>query len=291
MGATTVHNLRTEQRCCGDVYCGRAGHGEDGYFGNPYSLREHGDAALPLYAVYLLERLCEDSVFRQRVAMLHGRRLLCFCAPKPCHASFLAVAADWLSTNSFYVLGVDAAKEALRGLFDGVLAAQRGLADGKAVLRVVTLWRPWDYAISRLEEPLAKRVENRGSPAPYACPWYMAVRGGQTRQELGESWEPSAGEWPAGLVSSVAEVVAHETPGEGDLLDVWRSPDQWGWRLGRVATLPEPVAWPPRVKDRQPGDRRSMQGFVALKPELYEYDATLLAALRSAWAGKYGGAP
>lgn len=169
------------------------------------------------------------------------------------------------------------------------------------ILRVVTLWRPWDYAIARLD----KRVENRNWTPALRCPWFLAIRGGR-------AWEPAVtgapreADWPAGRVSCVAEVLSYEPPvtieqRPGESLndmsrrlrqeterDRWRSPEVWGWRLGRVAALPEPIIWPPGKETRHPEDRRSMQGLVTLD-ERWPYDSALLAALRQAWAESFAG--
>ena len=66
MKQTEVVNIR--HAAC-DVYIGRAGHGEDGYFGNP---------------------------FRQRIHALKGKRLGCFCKPYPCHGDIIKEYLDTL---------------------------------------------------------------------------------------------------------------------------------------------------------------------------------------------------
>jgi hypothetical protein len=87
-----------------DVYIGRAGHGQSGYFGNPYAKGEkcsrcgehHLTAAstLPCFSVYFLDRLGRDAEYRVRVLGLKGRVLGCFCRPGgPCHGRLMA---DWL---------------------------------------------------------------------------------------------------------------------------------------------------------------------------------------------------
>jgi hypothetical protein len=83
---TRVANLRVEPY---DVYIGRAGKGQDGYFGNPYTLREHGQKALELYRSYFEARL-SDPAFRARVEGLRGKVLGCFCKPGPCHGDIIA---------------------------------------------------------------------------------------------------------------------------------------------------------------------------------------------------------
>lgn len=76
-----------------DVYIGRAGHGEDGYFGNPF----RGLDAVPQFKSWFLNRVATDAVYRSRVLALMGKRLGCFCYPKqPCHGD---VIARWVDEN------------------------------------------------------------------------------------------------------------------------------------------------------------------------------------------------
>lgn len=99
-----VVNLRSARY---DVYIGRAGHGHDGYFGNPIRLSSrcqecglvHHTAAevLPCYEVYARRRLKRDTVFRSRVAELRGKVLGCFCRPGPCHGDVLVRLTEELS--------------------------------------------------------------------------------------------------------------------------------------------------------------------------------------------------
>lgn len=74
------------------VYIGRAGKGRNGYFGNPIALPEGEDpgATLSAYEAYLRERVAKDEVFRGHVRSLCGKKLMCFCKPKPCHGDILA---------------------------------------------------------------------------------------------------------------------------------------------------------------------------------------------------------
>ena len=81
---TRVVNLHKEQY---DVYCGRAGKGQDGYFGNPFKI-ENNDRweCLRKFQQHFEERLRTEKGFKGRVEELRGKRLGCFCAPKICHA-------------------------------------------------------------------------------------------------------------------------------------------------------------------------------------------------------------
>lgn len=93
-----------------DVYVGRAGRGQSGYFGNPVSVgrpcpicrgvHASGGDTLRCYEIYLAERLARDEPFALRVMDLAGRRLWCFCDPGPCHARVIARYAEALSSGS-----------------------------------------------------------------------------------------------------------------------------------------------------------------------------------------------
>jgi hypothetical protein len=94
---TTVVNLRVTAY---DVYIGRAGYGQEGFFGNPYRVGElcarcgkthttPGDT-IPCFRSYFMERLTSDSEYRDRVEGLRGKRLGCFCIPGPCHGRIIA---------------------------------------------------------------------------------------------------------------------------------------------------------------------------------------------------------
>ena len=88
-----VVNIYKEQF---DAYIGRAGRGEDGYFGNPFRMenRISREQAVKSFQKYFTERIEKDSEFKRRVLALKGKRLGCFCKPKACHGD---VIADWLN--------------------------------------------------------------------------------------------------------------------------------------------------------------------------------------------------
>lgn len=91
---TTVVNIRKDKY---DVYIGRAGHGQDGYFGNPIRLMSHMSrgATIDTYRAYFLGRLKNDLEFKRRVLELRGKVLGCFCKPHVCHGD---VIADYLNS-------------------------------------------------------------------------------------------------------------------------------------------------------------------------------------------------
>ena len=97
---TVVVNLWRENY---DVYIGRIGHGQEGYFGNPHPLgrrcplcaRQHTrEDCLDAYRVYFLARVADDPEFRARVLALQGTRLGCFCRPQRCHGDIIVAWLD-----------------------------------------------------------------------------------------------------------------------------------------------------------------------------------------------------
>jgi hypothetical protein len=90
MKQVTVINIK--EREPGDIYIGRAGHGESGYYGNPFPTKEGFSRAdsIAAFERYFKERVEADVQFRLRVLELAGKRLACFCKPKSCHGDVIA---------------------------------------------------------------------------------------------------------------------------------------------------------------------------------------------------------
>ena len=88
LAPTRVVNLRREDY---DVYIGRAGQGEDGYFGNPIRLNpgETRGSTLEKFKEYFYNRLQTDPQYKERIASLKGLTLGCFCKPNPCHGDII----------------------------------------------------------------------------------------------------------------------------------------------------------------------------------------------------------
>ena len=79
-----------------DVYIGRAGKGQDGYFGNPIPLMDYRNytertRVIEQYADYFSNRIATDVEFVNRILALRGKRLGCFCKPLPCHGDMIAL--------------------------------------------------------------------------------------------------------------------------------------------------------------------------------------------------------
>lgn len=85
---TRVVNIYKEDY---DVYIGRAGKWQDGYFGNPVRLNpgEARGSTLAKYKGYFYSRLQTDPEFKQKIHELKGKALGCFCKPNPCHGDII----------------------------------------------------------------------------------------------------------------------------------------------------------------------------------------------------------
>src|SRR5207249_704636 len=85
-----------------DVYIGRPGKGEEGYFGNPVPLKNVKDEKerkenLIQYKKYFYARLQNDKEFKRRILELKGKTLGCFCVPKECHGNIIK---EYLDNNT-----------------------------------------------------------------------------------------------------------------------------------------------------------------------------------------------
>jgi len=103
-----VVNLKGKEKFT--VYIGRAGHGMDGFWGNPIRINEecmlcsgtHIDrgSTLPCYEQYLRDRLKSSSAFKQRFLALEENDVLgCFCVPEPCHGNIMIKV--WKELNKY----------------------------------------------------------------------------------------------------------------------------------------------------------------------------------------------
>jgi hypothetical protein len=78
-----------------DIYIGRPGQGQRGFWGNPLpSLpQERREAHLRRYRTWLVTSP-QAHELRWHLPELRGKRLGCFCKPKPCHGDILAELAN-----------------------------------------------------------------------------------------------------------------------------------------------------------------------------------------------------
>ena len=82
---TTVVNLRT----CRDSDVVRIDRTTT--FGNPFMMRTEADRfeVIRKYRKYFYDRLRKDPVFYKKVLALKGKKLGCWCKPKPCHGDVI----------------------------------------------------------------------------------------------------------------------------------------------------------------------------------------------------------
>lgn len=101
MQMTRVVNVNLDHY---DVYIGRAGHGQSGYFGNPFK-EESRKNNIENFKKYFYDRLIRDQEFRFKVLGLKNKILGCFCKPKPCHGDVIADYLNNLKPISLAVVG------------------------------------------------------------------------------------------------------------------------------------------------------------------------------------------
>lgn len=89
-----------------DVYIGRPGKGQDGYFGNPHPVgmcyichKSHNrDEAVDIYEKEFNERIKTDPEFKKRILELKDKTLGCFCKSKiyklRCHGDVIVSYLD-----------------------------------------------------------------------------------------------------------------------------------------------------------------------------------------------------
>lgn len=67
--------------------------------GNPFTVEEHGEAALELYRKHLWARIKANdrAVLDELASITPAHHLVCSCAPKPCHGDVVIRARAWCS--------------------------------------------------------------------------------------------------------------------------------------------------------------------------------------------------
>ena len=76
----------------GAVYIGRGSK-----WGNPFVIGKDGtrDEVCEKHAEYLRNQVRSGEISKEELAELHGKDLVCFCAPARCHGDILVKAAAW----------------------------------------------------------------------------------------------------------------------------------------------------------------------------------------------------
>ena len=90
------------------VYIGRASprNGLPGSpYANPFPMESEADRAdvIQRYRRWLAAQVASGVITKEDLAQLHGKDLVCYCSPKPCHGDVLKSAVEWavreLGTN------------------------------------------------------------------------------------------------------------------------------------------------------------------------------------------------
>jgi hypothetical protein len=93
--STTVVNVYKDLY---DVYIGRPGKNQSGFFGNPFH-SDNRDENIVRFKDYFYNRLKTDPQFRYKVHQLKDKRLGCFCKPhNSCHGDIIAQYLNNIST-------------------------------------------------------------------------------------------------------------------------------------------------------------------------------------------------
>jgi len=140
--STSVVNLNHRPAPKYDIYVGRQGRGQSGYFGNPHQIgecrscvakfkvkTEHTpDECLALYEAYFFERVANDGEFRTGLMKLRGKVLACFCVKRDgtgrCHALVIARFLDSLPLVATEEEVIEAARKELARLAAEAVAAE-----------------------------------------------------------------------------------------------------------------------------------------------------------------------
>ncbi len=118
---TTVINLNHRPKPAFDIYVGRPGKGQTGFFGNPHALgtvrvcpecfRRFGltkkhppEECIRTFETEACQRIIDDAEFRQGVMKLRDKVLACFCVKRDgtgeCHAKLYVRLLDGLPAIS-----------------------------------------------------------------------------------------------------------------------------------------------------------------------------------------------
>ncbi|MFY7884414.1 MAG: DUF4326 domain-containing protein [Dolichospermum sp.] len=82
-----------------DVYIGRGS-----IWGNPFVMQNKSDEertrVISQYKVYLKDKIKSGEITIQMLLELDGKKLGCFCKPKPCHGDVIVQAVDWAKNKA-----------------------------------------------------------------------------------------------------------------------------------------------------------------------------------------------
>jgi len=92
MNTTVVNKYRVDMSDPDVVYIGRGS-----VWGNPHVMVEESDreAVIEAYKLTLKRFIREGMITKEMLLALDGKRLACYCAPKPCHGDVIIKAIEW----------------------------------------------------------------------------------------------------------------------------------------------------------------------------------------------------
>jgi hypothetical protein len=79
-----------------DVYIGRGS-----IWGNPFVMQSESQRTevIAKYKKHLWDQIRTGEITKAQLIALDGKRLGCFCAPKPCHGDVIKAAVEWAVSN------------------------------------------------------------------------------------------------------------------------------------------------------------------------------------------------
>lgn len=95
----TVVNLYKEDY---DLYIGRSRWGQPyNKWCNPFKLKKGEDpgATIEKYRRHLWSQIKKGEITISELKSLNGKKLGCFCKPKPCHGDIIVKAVQWALTQ------------------------------------------------------------------------------------------------------------------------------------------------------------------------------------------------
>ncbi|QQM13969.1 hypothetical protein ABNavy71_233 [Acinetobacter phage AB-Navy71] len=72
-------------------------------WGNPFTVEEHGNQAIPLFKAYFINLIKDGKITRNHLEVLRGQRLGCTCKPKACHGDIIATVVNKLFKDEFSI--------------------------------------------------------------------------------------------------------------------------------------------------------------------------------------------
>lgn len=92
---TSLLNKRIDDIPADSIYIGRGS--KKSFYGNPYVIGRDGsrEQVCAKYSKWLWWQIKRGSITLEELSELHGKTLVCYCSPLPCHGETLIKAAAW----------------------------------------------------------------------------------------------------------------------------------------------------------------------------------------------------